>query len=89
MYAQRAIKKTDCFVIERGNAELFKNPTASARNGLSFENKPLPNWHPLICHSRDAMIDAQIAVVNWCVSEDTVDEQELPERVIFSLREPN
>jgi len=87
VYANRAIKKPECFVIERNNAEHFSWLPKTCAYRLRYENKPLPDWHPLISHSREAMIATEIAVTNWSVSEDEVDEQALSERVIFSLRE--
>ena len=85
VYAQRAIKKPECFVIERGNAEHFSWLPPSCAYRLRFAGKPLFDWHPLICHSRTPMIEAGVAVDNWCVSETEVDEQDLTEHLIFSL----
>ncbi len=87
VYANRAIEKPECFVIERHNIEHYSWLPKTCAYRLRFENKPLPDWHPLISHSRAAMIEAEIAVVNWCVNENQVDEADLPERVIFSLHE--
>lgn len=86
VYASRAIKKPDCFVIERSNTEHFSWLPASCAYRLRFENKPLFDWHPLISHNRTAMIDAGISVTGWCISEQQVEEDELAEHVIFTLR---
>ena len=80
------IKKPDCFVIERDNPEHFSWLPQSCAYRLRFENKPLPQWHPLLTGSRVAMIEAGIAVGHWCVSEEQVSEEELSERVIFTLK---
>ena len=87
VYPDRAEKKPECFVIERDRAEHYSWLPKTCAYRLRFEGKPLPDWHPLISHSRTAMIDAEIAVTNWCISEDQVDEQSLAERVLFSLHE--
>ncbi len=85
VYAERSIKKPECFVIERNNAEHFSWLPKSCAYRLRFEKKPLPAWHPLLCGNRTDMVDADISVALWCVSEQDVDEEALPERVIFSL----
>lgn len=87
VYPQRTIKKPDCFVIERDNAEHFSWLPKTCAYRLRYENKPLKSWHPLICSSREDMIDAGVAVSNWSVSEVTIDESELEDRIIFSLEE--
>lgn len=85
VYAERSIKKPDCFVIERNNPEHYSWLPHSCAYRLRYENKPLPEWHPLITGDREAMIDAGISVAGWSVSEVQVDESDLIERVIFSL----
>ena len=52
---------------------------------LRHENKPLPDWHPLLAGNRSAMREAGIAAGDWSVSEDELDEDDLTARVIFSL----
>ena len=89
VYAERAIKKPECFVIERNNQEHYSWLPRTCAYRLRYENKPLPVWHPLITGNREAMIDAGICVSGWCVSEADVDESQLVDRVIFSLGEHN
>ncbi len=85
VYAERAIKKPDCFLIERDNAEHFSWLPKSCAYRLRYEEKPLPAWHPLLSGSRAAMNAAEISVAGWSVSEQDVAEDEWPERVIFTL----
>ena len=89
VYASRAIEKPECFIIERDNVEHFSWLPKSCAYRLRFEDKPLPSWHPLLSGSRDAMNAAEISVAGWSVSEQDVGEEELPERVIFTLHEPS
>ncbi len=86
VYAQRAIKKPDCFVIERDRPEHFSWLPQTCAYRLRHENKPLPGWHPLIAGNREAMVAAGVAVAGWCTSEEEVEEDALSERVIFSLQ---
>jgi len=85
VYAERAIKKPECFVIERGNLLHYSWLPASCAYRLRSAGKPLPDWHPLITGSRNAMLQAGVAVSGWCVNEQQVNEDELQEHVIFSL----
>jgi len=85
VYAERAIKKPECFVIERNNAEHYSWLPKTCAYRLRHEDKPLPDWHPLIAGNREAMLAADIAVSNWCVSEALIDDEQLSERVLFSL----
>lgn len=87
VYAERAIKKPECFVIERNNAEHYSWLPKTCAYRLRYENQPLPDWHPLITGNREAMHAAGIAVSNWCVSEELIDETQLSERVLFSLND--
>ncbi len=85
VYASRMHKQPSCFVIDRHNPEHFGWLPKTCAYRLRYEGKPLFDWHPLISGSRQAMVEAQIAIADWCISEHGVDEKELPERVIFSL----
>jgi uncharacterized cysteine cluster protein YcgN (CxxCxxCC family) len=87
VYPQRADKKPECFVIERGNVEHYSWLPKTCAYRLRFECRPLPDWHPLITGSRDAMVEAEIAVTNWCTNEDQLGDQDLRDHVLFSLRE--
>jgi len=85
VYSERDIRKPDCFVIERENAEHYSWLPQTCAYRLRYEDRPLPDWHPLLTGSREAMLEAGISVAEWSVSEDQVDESELIDRVIFSL----
>ena len=87
VYAERTLKKPECFVIERDNKEHYSWLPLSCAYRLRFEEKPLPAWHPLMTGSRADMDDADISVSGWSVSEQEVDEDDLPEHVIFTLNE--
>ena len=87
VYAQRSVKKPDCFVIDRNKEEHYSWLPKTCAYRLRFEDKPLPDWHPLITGNRQAMVLANITVGNWCVSESEVAEQDLAEHVLFSLKE--
>lgn len=85
VYSRRSTEKPECFVIERDNPEHFSWLPRTCAYRLRYEDKPLPDWHPLVSGGRSAMLKAGIAVAGWCVSEDGVSEADLHEHLIFSL----
>ena len=85
VYAERTVRKPECFVIERNNPEHYSWLPRSCAYRLRYEGKSLPDWHPLITGNREAMFEAGISVADWSVSELEVDEARLTDRVIFSL----
>lgn len=87
VYAQRSIRKPDCFVIERDKPEHFSWLPKTCAYRLRFEDRPLPDWHPLLAGGREAMIRAGITVAGWSTSETEVSEEHLMDRVLFSLKE--
>ena len=85
VYAQRSVHKPDCFVIERGNARHMSWLPKTCAYRLRYENKPLPDWHPLIAGGRSLMREAGIAAGDWSISEEDIGDADLTARVIFSL----
>ncbi len=87
VYKNRVHKKPECFVIDRNNPEHYSWLPKTCAYRLRHEDKPLPDWHPLLAGDRSAMKTAGIAVSEWSTCESQVKEIELPDRVIFSLRD--
>jgi len=49
---------------------------------LRYDDKPLPDWHPLIAGSRAAMIENGISVTGKTISEEYVHADGLEEHII-------
>lgn len=81
-YESRAQLVPDCLVM---NDDILKDldwiPDTCAYK-LREQDKPLPEWHPLLTGSRKAMQEAGITVTGKVVSEDHVHEQGLEEHII-------
>ncbi len=76
VYPDRAEKKPQCVVIDRNNlAHHYWLPKTCAYR-LRHEDKPLPDWHPLLGGTKADMVAANISVSSWCIPEQTVCEDD-------------
>lgn len=82
-YSDRHIKVPDCLVLDMDNlpASLHWIPDTCAYK-LRYLGKPLPDWHPLLTGSRQAMEDNGIPVTGRVLSEQYVHDDGLEEHVI-------
>tara|TARA_R110002167_G_scaffold80291_3_gene220726 strand:- start:12253 stop:12702 length:450 start_codon:yes stop_codon:yes gene_type:complete len=49
---------------------------------LLAESKPLPDWHPLISGSLGSVVDAEVSIIRWAVSESDVSEADWFDQVL-------
>ncbi len=81
-YGDRSRLVPDCLVLDTVNlAQLHWIPDTCAYK-LREQGKPLPDWHPLLTGSRDAMHEADIPVTGKVISEEYVHEDGLEEHII-------
>jgi uncharacterized protein len=81
-YKKRQQLVPDCLVLDRENlAALHWIPDTCAYK-LREQDKPLPEWHPLLTGSRQAMQEAGINVTGKVISEEYVHEDGLDEHII-------
>jgi len=81
-YGRRRELVPDCLVLDMDMLpELHWIPDTCAYK-LRLDNKPLPEWHPLLTGSREAMIEAGIPVSGRVIVEDYVHEDGLEEHII-------
>lgn len=81
-YDKRQKLVPDCLVLDTDNlSELDWIPDTCAYK-LREQNKPLPEWHPLLTGSREAMRLAGISVTGKVVSEEFVHEEGMEEHII-------
>ncbi|MGB0960955.1 MAG: YcgN family cysteine cluster protein [Halocynthiibacter sp.] len=55
---------------------------ASCAYRRRFENKPIPDWHPLLTKNEDSVEDAGHSVKGWTVSEFDIPEDEWENHLI-------
>jgi uncharacterized protein len=82
-YDTRTTLVPDCLVLDMDVLQqaLSWIPDTCAYK-LRYQNLSLPDWHPLLTGSRDAMNDAGIPVTGRVISEEYVHEDGLEEHVI-------
>lgn len=86
-YNRRNVLVPDCLVLDMSvlQASVDWIPDTCAYK-LRYQNKPLPDWHPLLSGARDAMLAQGIAVTGRVISEDYVHDDGLEEHVIRWVR---
>ena len=81
-YSKRLERVDDCVQVSRERLdELAWMPDTCAYRLLN-ENRPLPDWHPLVSGRAESVHEAGISVRNRVVSEHYVHEDDLRNRLI-------
>ena len=56
-------------------------PTTCAYR-LLYQNRPLPDWHPLLTGTPQSVHDAGVSVQGWTVPEFEIDEEDWEDYII-------
>ena len=81
-YEERQILVPDCVKVRPDNiAELAFMPTTCAYRLLA-QGEDLPWWHPLVSGKRSTVYQAGMSVRHRVISEDEVDEEDLPDHIV-------
>ncbi|QLF94354.1 YcgN family cysteine cluster protein [Pseudomonas sp. ABC1] len=82
-YPARRASVPDCIQLTAADAVDFKwlPPTCGYR--LVAEGKDLPLWHHLVCGDRQAVHDERISQAGRMIAEDSVDEDDWEQYLIF------
>jgi len=81
-YGQRHKKVPDCLDVRQMSIEDSHWMPDTCAYRLRMENKPLPEWHPLLSGDRTAMRDAQISISGKALSEEHVHPLGYQEHII-------
>lgn len=81
-YRRRTQLVPDCVRLTPQNLNQlpWMPPTCAYR--LLYENKPLPEWHPLVSGDGSGVHSAGISVRGKCISEEFVHEDDLLQRIV-------
>lgn len=84
-YANRSVKVPDCLQVTpallNDESALHWMPSTCAYRLLA-ENKPLPDWHPLLTGDKDSAVNAGQTMVGFAVSDADVADDEFEEYII-------
>ena len=77
-YENRFKKQKECTHLTKKNAGMFNWLPETCAYRLRHENKPLPEWHPLVSGRQESLYEAGIMIKNG-VHECEVNEEEWEE----------
>lgn len=81
-YDNRLSKVPDCLNLTADKISEFNWLPSTCAYRLLAENKPLPNWHPLVSGDGDSVHRANISIVGKTVSEELVQKNDLSHHII-------
>ncbi|WP_111496006.1 YcgN family cysteine cluster protein [Marinobacter bohaiensis] len=82
VYSERQAKEPDCIVLTPESVSSFHWLPQTCAYRLLAEDKPLPDWHPLVSGDPDSVHRAQVSVRQRTVSNAAVDEDDWEEHII-------
>ncbi|MGB6229593.1 MAG: YcgN family cysteine cluster protein [Litorimonas sp.] len=88
-YENRKAHVPDCVILKPQTIAQLKWMPRTCSYRLLSEGKGLPMWHHLVSGSRDTIYEVGMSVRNATVSEDTVAEETLPQRITVWPGEPD
>jgi uncharacterized cysteine cluster protein YcgN (CxxCxxCC family) len=80
-YEKRKSFVPDCVMLTPDNLGMLSWMPKSCAYRLIYENKDLPDWHPLITGNPDSAILAGHSVAGRLTTESAVDEDDLPDHI--------
>lgn len=88
-YSNRSVRVPDCVTLSADNvSQLHWMPQTCAYRLIS-EGKDLPDYHHLVSGSRDTIHDVGMSVQDAVTSEELVDEEQIPSRIVIWPGEPD
>lgn len=81
-YPRRQELVPECLVLKFDDVKNFHWLPSTCAYRLLSEGKPLFEWHPLISKDAESVVRAGISVRGRVLKEQSVDENELEERII-------
>lgn len=83
VYQQRNEKVPTCVWLTADQAREFKWLPDTCAYRLLAENKPLPDWHPLVSGDRESVHNADVSIKNKGIPDDQVPEDDWEDHIIW------
>jgi uncharacterized cysteine cluster protein YcgN (CxxCxxCC family) len=81
-YKDRQELVPDCVKLSPENVGGLNFMPSTCAYRLVAEGKDLPDWHPLVTGRRDSVYKAGMSIRYRVISEDEIDEDDLPDRIV-------
>ncbi|MEH6469864.1 MAG: YcgN family cysteine cluster protein [Halopseudomonas sp.] len=81
-YGARFKAVPECLNVRDMPVEQYRWLPVSCAYRLLAESQPLPDWHPLMSGDPQSVIDADISIIKWAVSEADVSDDEWFDHVL-------
>jgi len=88
-YANRSARVSDCVTLSADNVSQLNWMPQTCAYRLIAEGKDLPDYHHLISGSRDTIHEVGMSVQDAVTSEELVDEEQVPTRIVIWPGEPD
>ena len=85
-YSDRCRRVPACVKVTADNLEELHWMPESCAYRLLYEGHDLPAWHPLVSGSSESVHSAGISVRYRAISEEEVDEDDLEDHIIGSIK---
>lgn len=85
-YKNRKDKVPGCVVIRQFGDEIYSQLPETCAYRLRYNNKPLPNWHPLITGDATEMQQKMIFINNQVVSEEGIHEEQFEDHIVDNIK---
>jgi len=84
-YQNRSTLVPDCVTLDMTNLSQLPWMPSTCAYRLLLENKPLPQWHPLISGTQESVHEAGISIRSFSVCESNVNENDRDLHIIDGL----
>lgn len=84
-YSDRSERVPSCITMTPKDVRDIKWMPATCAYRLLAENRPLPEWHPLVSGRKESVIEADISIKDKAISENDVAESDWPEYIVERL----
>jgi uncharacterized cysteine cluster protein YcgN (CxxCxxCC family) len=81
-YAGRFKAVPECLNVRELPAENYHWLPRTCAYRLISQSQPLPDWHPLMSADPDSVVNADISIIRWVVSERDISEEQWFDQVL-------
>jgi len=84
-YEHRAQKVSACLRLSADKPEIFKLLPVTCAYRCLFEQRSIPEWHPLISKNKQVVHENGVSIRDYAVSEEYIHPEQLEDHIISEL----